>query len=823
MAQQTYTVVKGDTLSEIAVRFNTTVAKLCELNDIPNPDYIVVGQVLIISGDPASNKNTTSRANVTVFGLLASGGGSSERTVYAKWTWSKSNTENYQVRWWYKTEDGVSLIGEDSTVEHTQATYTAPENAAFVSFYVKPVSKTKTVNGKETKYWTADWSTKESYYFKDNPPSTPDVPDVKLDKLTLTATLDGIDYDINATEIQFQVVKNDSTVYKTGLSKITTSHASYSCPVEAGNRYKVRCRAKRDDKYSEWTNYSNNVSTAPSVPSKITECRAASKTSVYLAWEPVATAKTYDIEYAIEKRYFDNSDATTTKQGIEFNHFEVTGLETGDEYFFRVRAVNEDGQTSGWSEIVSIAIGKDPAAPTTWSSSPTVEVGMPLTLYWVHNAQDGSSQTYAELEMYVGGVKETHTIKNSEDEDEKDKTSLYPVDTSKYGEGTKIQWRVRTAGVTKNYGDWSVQRTVDIYARPTLQLEVTDANGDPVTELTSFPLYIKAFAGPNTQTPIGYHLSIVSSQAYETSDETGHVKNVNAGDEVYSKHFDTNEQLLVELSAGFIDLENNISYSVVCTVTMDSGLSTTDASRFTVAWTDDQYEPNAEIGVDMDTYTAWIRPYCEDENGELIEGITLSVYRREFDGTFTEIATGLKNTQRTYVTDPHPSLDLARYRVVAISDSTGAVSYYDVPGYNIGESAIIIQWDEKWSNFDSPGEEPLAEPPWSGSLLRLPYNIDVSDSVKPDVTYVKYAGRAHPVSYYGTHLGHTATWNVDIVKDDKETIYALRRLAIWSGDVYVREPSGTGYWASIVVDFKQTHCNPVVPVTLSITRVEGGV
>ena len=50
----------------------------------------------------------------------------------------------------------------------------------------------------------------------------------------------------------------------------------------------------------------------------------------------------------------------------------------------------------------------------------------------------------------------------------------------------------------------------------------------------------------------------------------------------------------------------------------------------------------------------------------------------------------------------------------------------------------------------------------------------------------------------------------------------LRRLAIWQGDVYVREPSGTGYWAQISVSFDLKHCELTVPVTLNLTRVDGG-
>ena len=80
----------------------------------------------------------------------------------------------------------------------------------------------------------------------------------------------------------------------------------------------------------------------------------------------------------------------------------------------------------------------------------------------------------------------------------------------------------------------------------------------------------------------------------------------------------------------------------------------------------------------------------------------------------------------------------------------------------------------------------METPPWSGSLLRLPYNIDVSDSNKPDVTLVEYIGRNHPVSYYGTQLGTSSSWSVDIDKNDIDTLYALRRLARWTGDTTER-------------------------------------
>ena len=255
---------------------------------------------------------------------------------------------------------------------------------------------------------------------------------------------------------------------------------------------------------------------------------------------------------------------------------------------------------------------------------------------------------------------------------------------------------------------------------------------------------------------------------------------------------------------------------------MNSGLTAEASTTFTVSWTDEHYAPDAKIGINSDTLTAYINPYCRDTDGNLVDGVTLSVYRREFDGSFTEIATGISNTNNTYVTDPHPALDFARYRIVAISTSTGAVSFYDPPGYPVKEKAVVLQWSEAWTSFESSNEDPLEQPAWSGSMLKLPYNIDVSDNRKLDVSLVEYIGRKHPVSYYGTQLGESASWKMEIDKKDKETLYALRRLSIWLGDVYVREPSGSGYWASISVSFSQKHCELTIPVTLDITRVTGG-
>ena len=48
---KTYIVKPGDTLSEIAETYNTTVEKLAKLNNIKNVDLIFIDQVLVIEGE----------------------------------------------------------------------------------------------------------------------------------------------------------------------------------------------------------------------------------------------------------------------------------------------------------------------------------------------------------------------------------------------------------------------------------------------------------------------------------------------------------------------------------------------------------------------------------------------------------------------------------------------------------------------------------------------------------------------------------------------------------------------------------------------------
>lgn len=789
----------------------------------------------------------------------------------------KGHTEKYEYKWQYTTGEVANVWkGDPSSTTDCRCFYTPPSSAKKVRFIVRPIQK------EGSNKYKSEWSDDKYYIIPvDNPlEGEGPKPIVSIDGLQLTAEV-SIDYE--ASLANFQVQRNNTgTFHDTNIGSgnidIRSRKAIFTMTVWAGSEYRVRCRVGKDltsdgSGWGEWSEWSDNVPTVPETPSGITKCESRTLTSVYLEWASAGLADSYTLEYTTKKSYFDGSNEISSVS-TKTTAYELTGLESGKEYFFRVKAVNNQGE-SGWTEIKSVIIGKGPIAPTTWSSTTTAMLGEMVTLYWVHNAEDGSDQSYANVELDINGVVTVETISGT--------TSKYILDTSKYSEGAKIKWRVQTSGISNLIGEWSIQRTIDVYAPPVLEMTVTDSSGSPLTSLTTLPINISVSAGPKTQTPISYRISVVANDSYETKDDMGIPMTVNSGQSIYSEYVNPsagNSHLLTRsLSAAELTLESGITYSLVCSVTMDSGLTAESQHIFVVQLDSLGYYPNARVNIDNTEFAAMIQPFCEkhvtvyykvsrsgstyiktsDEikevNGTLIRNastttgenvyqatvdgktiyycvslnyeevsdVLLSVYRREQDGSFVCIANELDASKNIGVTDPHPALDYARYRIVAKTKSTSEIVYYDIPAIYIGGKAILIQWNDERSNIELPDSETLElGPSWNGLGLLLPYNIDISDKYDQDVEFAKYIGRENPVSYYGTQVGHTSTWNTDIPKDDVATIYGLRMLAKWMGDVYVREPSGSGYWANVKVSFGKKHREVAIPVTIEVTRVEGG-
>ena len=555
MAVSTYTVKRGDTLWDICIEYassisgNTTNAKintLVEINGIKNRDLIYVGQVLKFSGSaPSSTTPSSSQAKVSGFGLQSED--TSGRAMIVNWTWSKTSTAGYTVRWQQYLNG--KWTGSDTDIAHPedmycQSTFTADKSATKVRFQVRPYYKS---NDKVT-YWNdVKWSNWVEYNFADNPPLAPETPTAKLDELNdrkLLISIDNIVADnLDAKYVQFNIVKNNTSSIHTSDNisiNTTTNYVSYEYSVDYGADYKVRARSvSSKGKTSGWSSFCAHVGTKPCAPTKITTYRRNKRSdgsiSAYLEWTAVANATHYIVEYTTLREDFDTGAANWSESQTDGarTSIEITGIATGSDYFFRVKAVNGNGESDP-TDIVTIPIGEPPAAPTIWSSANSAFVGETMELNWTHNSRDGSAQTWAELGLKINdGSWETFIFENTTNSTTGEKTD---ITTFSYGEvisykgsihvklnttntalnDAKVEWKVRTAGVTDAFSDtdWSEPRTIYIYEKPDLVLSVTsDLAGDSLVEtLTTFPFYIRGRVDLDSyelQKPIGYHLRVV--------------------------------------------------------------------------------------------------------------------------------------------------------------------------------------------------------------------------------------------------------------------------------------------------------------------------
>lgn len=944
-----YVIVEsGDMLSYIAQDYSkesggASYHTLAQWNEIKNPDLIYPGQRINLYNESALPKTTKTTNQVTIkqYGWNS---GKVYEEAFVVWDFNNHNkTDKYEVKWEYQATGKLivtQLIKEESVSGGYQYNKCneIPEDAKWIKVSIRPVPY-EDENGKA--FTNPKWATSSKLYIEripDAPTSSPN--NVTLDGLKLTVNVENLTNDESITQVGFQYSKDDIPVTVTSENYVAitqTYTASKSWTIQAGSTYRVRiCYRNTSGTDSEWTDWSDEVIAKPASVSKLTTCKAKSydaKTengSIFIEWVAAKGANSYIVEWTDDQTNFDTEVPVSKVLLGNVSNAEITVPDPDKDYYFRIKSGYDleydeswelvSGMLSdNWSEVASAKIGSGPIAPTTWSSTTTAIVGEDegVVLYWVHNVEDDSSQSYAKIILTFDGVEDPDSVINTVTpgigvleklDSTEDGTVVYKVDNSNVVEkdkdkthslkltfkddavAAKIVWKVVTANLAEIEGEMSIERTIYIYKRPSVLLKVMNSSSAVVETITSLPIKMEVNISDfnsDIHKPIGCHLSVLSDDRYETVDALGRSMQVGINQSLYSKYTDNFDQMQLEnglavlsstLSANDIDLESGQSYTVYCTVSMSSSISTTVSVPINVLWSDIPYEPNAVVSFDPNYYVSYITPSCAsytkvyrevtyegglytvDNTSDLTfaygspvtnaytvtgervykgyymddeiyfctvesvtnyENVSFSIYRCEHDGNFTEIHTGIESGWT--VIDPHPSLDHMSYRIVAIDKTTGAISYYDTPAIDVGVKSMIIQWDEVYNDVPSEdGYYDYYSAPWSGSMLVLPYNIDISEKNSQDVSLINYVGRMHPVSYYGTHLGSAYNLSTAIEKSDKDKLNALRRLQNWMGDVYIREPSGMGYWANIKISLDQKHRELTIPVSIEATRVEGG-
>lgn len=675
-----------------------------------------------------------------------------------------------------------------------------------------------------------------------------------------------------AKKINFEIVRRCEGTVNSEAKSATISYgvASTTFTALVGYTYKARASAvsdpiKKGFAESEFSSYSAEVSAGLAKvanPPKLATQKKAGITVVKVTWDKVYGAKKYRIEYTKNPDYFDH-DTGGQVSSVEIDApvgssktvsaYITNEIDMGNRWYFRVRAEGEGDITGPWSGNSSIILGTPPAAPTSWSLEDIGKVGGKVTLCWTHNTTDGSIMEKAYVAWKIGpngsySTKELSIQSQNTDEDKVITTYAWEnLPTGSIPDSSTVYWKVRTKGIANDYGPYSTERTIKFYSPPTLTMTINNnsVNASTLTGLTSdnsytlinrFPITVRTTSGPVTQTPIGINYEVVPEEDYVVTIDDGTERYYSEGEVVFRHYTNIDgsgsamHSQTLTLEPGNIFLQNGVHYTVRATIAMSNGLTATAQRGIYPYWEQSTYDMTADIVIDEINLLAYVTPECRDaKTGEVLtSGVLVSIYRREVNGSFVLVSKNNDVADHVTVMDIHPALDYARYRLVGISKITGVVTFEDLPGEPVDEDGIVIQWDEAWRDIDEgiarfkETLDTLEDENYpAGSLLRLDYNVDVNDDMGKETSLVSYAGRTYPVSYYGTQRSLTSKWTVQIPKTDMEVLNSVRRLAMFGGDSYVREPNGTGYWAALTVSYSITHDSSLIPVTFSITRVEG--
>lgn len=420
--------------------------------------------------------------------------------------------------------------------------------------------------------------------------------------------------------------------------------------------------------------------------------------------------------------------------------------------------------------------------------------------------------------------------------------------------GASISWKVQTAGAwmrqeTPVFGGYSITRVINCYTKPIINAIFTysNTNPSPINTVTRYPFYLYAFVDNHlhtNQVPIYYLVEIKPRTSYTRVNINGTTEMITPDTVIFRKELNNvaDTSFFIEFNAGDLVFENGIAYDAYVTVVTNAGTDNVTSQHvvMNLSGSSDEVQVGADLYYDNSNAVAYVRPFVFEEVSavpseyrviEYLTGYYLSIYRINSDNTLSEVIKNVVSQsefiEMRYYCDPYPTMGNMAYRIVAVHRTTGRVIFGDFGPLNNNEKGIIIQWGDMFSSVAAvPDPAKVVINPgdsWAGNMLRLPYNVDVTEKSSVDVTKVNYIGRTSPVTYYGTAVNSSWSIKADIDISDTKSIMLLRKLAEYPGDVYFRESSGMGFWATVTVSFPRNHLAVATTVNIDVTKVSGAV
>lgn len=804
-----------------------------------------------------ANKTTTKTVKVSTKGYTAKGlkvtslsvamQQGSDRGVYAQWKFSIPKaaawTEGFEYDWEYTTGarmaptkaqkkagkpgDLVWLPGSSGSAQFSSTltssgmhriTYTAPSSAIEVRCRILPLSNSrdkkvsvtktytnnklkKTTTNKESfPYFTGSWSGYASHDFRSDALAAPSVEAELMDNGT-TAVVTVSSDDADAGWCDVEVTDSGGKIAARAYDKPLSGEASFSFALAAGRSYTARARVQTTSngskKNSQWASAAA-FATKPAAPTG-PSAAATGPSSARVTWTAAAGAESYTVQHTTgtAEKFETDPESVDEVDGISATSYTPSGLDQNAVHWFRVRAVNGTGE-SAWSAACSCLVATKPEAPTVYGMQPSYIEADDAVVRWTHNSADGSAQSAAQVDVAYSGANApsglTVTVGAAE---------RYTLSLAGAGDATAVAVRVRTKGAHADWSPWSGTVGFTVYEQPQLQVTLSQGSGTPLgasSPLGSFPVLASLAASGGGDSPVGYDVSIVCTSGADYIDEYGYTARMDAGGVAWEEHYATSDDpLAVAVAAGDAFLADGASYELRAAVAMESGLRAEASAPFSVSFDMELPAPIAEVTFDADSLTADVVPACFDVDGttgvetsDLRPGTLLSVYRIGQDGILVPLARRVPNDGTRTVTDPHAAFGTCWYHVVATDEATGASSFSDWSA-DSSHPDTVIMWGGDWR----PAGDGETRYEYDGTVLDGFCNSTFSQDGEAENEPARYSGRKRPVHYYGEGLVESMRYDLQFERADARTMALVRALMSFPGDVYVREPTGTGFWAHV--------------------------
>lgn len=547
------------------------------------------------------------------------------------------------------------------------------------------------------------------------------------------------------------------------LSTSSLASGSVSVSVSENRRYVFRAQASNANATGPW-GVSPAVYTKPAAPTGPSAVKLADG-SVQVTWTDVSP---YNNRWNIR----DTPDGGMTWLNVATNYTgQPPWVHAGPPltpHTYQVQAVTPDGQLSAWSASSNVVVMlQAPSAPTNLGPTTIQALGEPTTLTWRRVHPDYTPQTAYQVRYRAASIDpwtEMAAVSSSVEQ------------ASVTFASSAVEWQVRTKGLHAGWGPYSASGSFTLGNRPVVEV----ISPDPAVGTSRLVV------------AIGYSSADDSPQAsasVEVVDSSGSSR-------VFYRALGAGETT-ADFSATPI-AEGR--YAIIVSATDSRGLRSLPTSyQIVVDYLPPQPTEVVEYSWDPESGSVTLALSNPDGDGvTTTDTVSVTVFRGRDEIIQDDLP------PNSGILDRFPSTLGQEYRIIAWSDE-GASS----------ETIYLAQPDRALSGWFY-----LTKP---NSSCRFRTAASLKQSVKPSVVTELYAERREAVSTYGYGYAEDVSLGGTLVLDEGTDWKQVRAVAIERADAVARTPAGDRLWVTITGADVTSEGKYSQQITMSLTRVEGGL